>query len=110
MPAGGEARARAFYTDILGIPERPKPAHLATRGGAWFEAGELRVHLGVEADFRAARKAHPAFVVSGLEALLAACRRGGYEVAADEPLAGCDRAYVHDPFGNRIELMEPLDT
>lgn len=110
MPPGGEARARAFYGDILGIPEKPKPPNLAKRGGAWFEAGELRVHLGVEEDFRAARKAHPAFVVSDLEDLLGACRRGGYEVIDDQPLAGCNRAYVYDPFGNRIELLEPLDT
>src|SRR5262249_48480789 len=62
MPAGGEELARAFYRDALGIPETPKPAHLAKRGGCWFERGELKIHLGVEADFRAARKAHPALL------------------------------------------------
>ena len=72
MPPGGEAAARAFYAGILGIPERAKPPHLARRGGCWFERGALKVHLGVEADFRPARKAHPAFIVRDLAALVAA--------------------------------------
>jgi len=107
MPPGGEARAREFYEGVLGLPEQRKPAHLAARGGCWFERGALKVHLGVDRDFRPAQKAHPAFLVSGLAELVAACRAGGYRVVDDEPLAGFDRAYVSDPFGNRIELLEP---
>lgn len=107
MPAGGEDRARAFYRDVLGIPETPKPPHLAKRGGCWFERGPLKIHLGVEADFRPARKAHPAFIVEDLDALAASLRAHGYELREDEPLEGYDRIYVDDPFGNRIELMEP---
>jgi hypothetical protein len=71
MPAGREAEARAFYAGLLGIPERPKLVNLAKRGGCWFEHGSLKVHLGVEADFRAARKAHPAFIVEDLASLMA---------------------------------------
>ena len=108
MPPGGEAAARAFYADILGIPERAKPPHLARRGGCWFERGALKVHLGVEADFRPARKAHPAFVVRDLAALAAALRAAGHAPREDEPLAGYDRVYVDDPFGNRLELLEPV--
>ena len=107
MPPGGEARARAFYATLLGIPEVPKPAHLAVRGGCWFERGTVRVHLGVEADFRPARKAHPAFIVDDLEALIATLRAAGHVARAGEPLAGYRRVDVDDPFGNRIELMEP---
>ncbi|MCC4596058.1 VOC family protein [Xanthomonas campestris pv. phormiicola] len=107
MPAGGEAAARAFYAGALGIPEVPKPAHLAARGGCWFERGALKVHLGVEQDFRPARKAHPAFIVTGLADLVQALTAGGYRVAEDQPLDGYERRYVEDPFGNRIELMEP---
>ncbi|MEJ7722438.1 MAG: GntR family transcriptional regulator [Ilumatobacteraceae bacterium] len=66
MPVGGEADARRFYTDVLGLAEVPKPAALAARGGCWFESGEVRVHLGVEDDFHPARKAHPALVVRDL--------------------------------------------
>jgi catechol 2,3-dioxygenase-like lactoylglutathione lyase family enzyme len=106
MPPGREAEARAFSEATLGIPERQKPAHLANRGGCWFERGTLKVHLGVEADFRAARKAHPAFIVENLPTLTAALRRAGYRTWNDEPLEGYDRIYVDDPFGNRIELME----
>ncbi len=109
MPGGAEDAARRFYADILGIPEVGKPAHLAERGGCWFERGALRVHLGVEQDFRPAKKAHPAFTVTGLSALIARLEGAGFEVVEDEPLAGYDRCYVADPFGNRIELMEPSD-
>jgi len=108
MPPGREAEARAFYGATLGIPERPKPPHLAKRGGCWFEQGALRLHLGVDADFRPARKAHPALIVENLPALIIVLRDAGYRIASDEPLAGYHRIFVDDPFGNRIELMEPL--
>lgn len=107
MPSGMENEARAFYRDLLGIPEVPKPPHLAKRGGAWFERGALKIHLGVEADFRPARKAHPALLVDDLDALVARLKASGVKVIDDEPLEGYARVYVADPFGNRIELMEP---
>jgi catechol 2,3-dioxygenase-like lactoylglutathione lyase family enzyme len=107
MPAGGEDRATQFYEGLLGIPRIAKPAHLAQRGGCWFEHGPLKVHLGVEGDFRAATKAHPAFLVTELPALVDTLRAAGVKVVDDEPLDGYDRVYVYDPFGNRIELMEP---
>lgn len=106
MPPGGEDSARAFYAGILGLQEVSKPPVLAARGGAWFQAGDLKLHLGVEADFRPARKAHPAFLVRGLETLARRCQEAGYEVRADVPLPGTRRVHVFDPFGNRIELME----
>jgi len=108
MPPGGEAAARQFYGDLLGIPEVEKPPHLAIRGGCWFERGALKVHLGVEPDFRPARKAHPAFTVSGLLQLPERLQAAGYTVTEDAPLIDYGRRYVSDPFGNRIELMEPL--
>jgi catechol 2,3-dioxygenase-like lactoylglutathione lyase family enzyme len=108
MPAGEEASAAAFYEGVLGIPQVPKPPHLAARGGCWFEQPGLKIHLGVEADFRPARKAHPALLVSGLAELVDRLLVAGVTVASDEPLEGYDRVYVDDPFGNRIELMEPL--
>ncbi len=107
MPSGREGEARAFYQGVLGIGEVSKPAHLAARGGCWFEEGALKVHLGVEKDFRPAQKAHPAFIIDDLRTLVVRLKQGGYHVAEDQPLAGYDRMYVDDPFGNRIELMEP---
>jgi catechol 2,3-dioxygenase-like lactoylglutathione lyase family enzyme len=74
----------------------------------WFEDGALKIHLGVEKDFRPAKKAHPALLVEGLSELVERLRAAGYEVLSDEPLAGYERVYVSDPFGNRIELMEPV--
>jgi len=107
MPPGGEALARAFYHGALGIPEIPKPPHLATRGGCWFEREELKIHVGVEAEFRPARKAHPGLLVADLPALKSRLNSLGYVPREDEPLEGYLRIYVDDPFGNRIELMEP---
>ena len=107
MPAGREAEARAFYQGALGILEVPKPMLLAARGGCWFENTQVKVHLGVDADFIPARKAHPAFIVDDLRGLVAGLQRAGYHVVEDQPLEGYERRYVDDPFGNRIELMEP---
>ncbi|WP_426571864.1 VOC family protein [Aquihabitans sp. McL0605] len=108
MPAGREDEAVAFYAGVLEIPHVAKPPHLAVRGGCWFERGDLKVHLGVDPDFRPATKAHPAFLVDSVRGLAAAVLAAGLKVIDDEPLEGYDRVYVLDPFGNRIELMEPL--
>ena len=107
MPAGGEDKARAFYCGVLGLVEVAKPQHLAARGGCWFESESVKIHLGVDRGFRPATKAHPALRVSGLAELLERCREGGYRVVDDEPLEDCRRAYLADPFGNRIEVLEP---
>ena len=107
MPPGREEDARKFYGVLLGIPEKAKPAQLARRGGCWFESGALKVHLGVEANFQPARKAHPAFIVEDLAALEAVLRAAGVAVKGDEPLEGYYRIFVDDPFGNRLEFMEP---
>jgi catechol 2,3-dioxygenase-like lactoylglutathione lyase family enzyme len=108
MPAGAEDRARAFYVGILGLAEVPKPPALAVRGGCWFEHGSVKVHLGVEADFRPARKAHPAFVVDDLDALLERCRAVGSTIVPAEDIAGTRRFHVDDPFGNRLELISSV--
>ncbi len=106
MPAGGESAARAFYGTALGFVTVPKPEPMAARGGCWFVAGAAVVHLGVDPDFRPAKKAHPALVVRHLAALEESLRANGIEVRANPdrlPGAGC---YVEDPFGNRIELID----
>lgn len=108
MPQGQEEAARHFYGRLLGLAEMEKPDNLKKRGGCWFEKGGIKVHLGVEQDFRPARKAHPAFLVEDLAALVARLEQAGVTARRDEPLPGYDRVYVDDPFGNRIELMEKL--
>lgn len=107
MPAGREDEAREFYGALLGIPETAKPPELAKRGGVWFESGEVKLHLGVDAEFRPARKAHPGLLIDGLPELVSRLRAAGYVVSDDESLPGYSRVYVHDPFGNRLELLEP---
>jgi catechol 2,3-dioxygenase-like lactoylglutathione lyase family enzyme len=106
MPSGGEDLARGFYRDLLGIPQIAKPPHLAKRGGCWFERGNLKLHLGVETDFRPARKAHVVLLVEDLGSLRQKLAAAGCAARDDEPLAGYHRIYVDDPFGNRLELME----
>lgn len=109
MPRGREEAATAFYQDLLGIPRVPKPLHLDLRGGCWFESEATRIHLGVEDDFSPARKAHPALLASDLAALRRRLEGAGVEVVDDQPLPGYDRFYAYDPFGNRLELLAPLD-
>ena len=109
-PPGCEPAARAFYGELLGLSEVPKPDALRARGGVWFAAGDQQLHVGVEADFRPARKAHPALLVRDLPALVAQLAAAGVELVDDEPLPGYDRVYAYDPFGNRLELLEPIPT
>src|SRR3546814_11731759 len=108
MPPTGEPDAVRFYEGLLGIPQVSKPAHIATRGGCWFERGELKVHLGVDADFRPARKGHPAFVIAGLGELLITLRAAGVRVVDDEPPEGYDRPYTEAHFGHRNKRREHL--
>lgn len=109
MPAGQEPAARAFYEGLLGLTETTKPPNLAGRGGCWFESGGVKVHLGVDANFLPAKKAHPGFVVDDLSDLCANLENAGFPTVSDQPLEGYLRKYVNDPFGNRIELMQNLD-
>lgn len=106
MPAGGEDAARAFYRDILGLAEVPKPEALAGRGGVWFALDGAALHLGVEDPFRPARKAHPGLLVTALDELRRRLERAGVATRADVPIDGLERIHVDDPFGNRLELLE----
>lgn len=108
MPPGEEAAATEFYEGLVGIPRVAKPSHLEARGGCWFESENVRIHLGVESDFRPARKAHPALLVDDIDSLRNRLTDAGVSIVDDEPLPGFDRFYVCDPFGNRIEFLSPL--
>lgn len=105
MPAGGEDQARAFYGGVLGLRELPKPPVLAARGGCWFAHGAVQIHLGIEADFRPARKAHPALLTDDLAGLVERLEAAGHPVRDGEVVDGRAQHFVDDPFGNRIELV-----
>ena len=105
MPAGQEDRAREFYAGLLGMKEISKPKELAKRGGCWFESGSVQVHLGVEEDFRPARKAHPALRCADYSEMIASLRGAGVTVEEPNDIPGLRRCHIHDPFGNRIELV-----
>lgn len=107
MPAGGEQSARRFYGEVLGLSEIRKPPNLAARGGAWFQCGSLQLHLGVESEFRPAKRAHPGLLVANLAETVEALKAAGFIVKYDsEAIRGFDRAFTEDPFGNRIELLQ----
>jgi catechol 2,3-dioxygenase-like lactoylglutathione lyase family enzyme len=107
MPRGEEAAARAFFAGVLGMAEIAKPPALAARGGAWFRAGGVELHLGVEDDFQPARKAHPGILVTDLGDVVARLARAGQDAVWDAEFPGFRRVYAHDPFGNRLEFLQP---
>ena len=107
VPAGVEDALRAFYGGVLGMAEVAKPPALAARGGVWFRSGSAELHLGVEADFRPARKAHPGLLVADLDALVERLAAAGHAVRRDDLFPGHRRCYVDDPCGNRLELLQP---
>ncbi len=105
MPAGEEPRAAAFYRDALGLAEVEKPASLKANGGIWFGNEGVNIHLGIDPEFRAARKAHPALRVHDLDGLARRLKTAGFTVIWDDRLPGTKRFYSDDPYGNRIEFM-----
>jgi catechol 2,3-dioxygenase-like lactoylglutathione lyase family enzyme len=107
MPPDEEEDAVRFYGTVLGLAQVEKPPELAPRGGVWFRSAHLEVHLGIEEPFTPARKAHPAFLVQDLAKLRERIEAAGYRVTDDVPLEGFHRCHVRDPFGNRLELVEP---
>ena len=111
IPVGAEDRARAFYRDLLGLPELPKPAAMAVRGGCWFACGAHQIHVGVEQDFRPAKKAHPALLLRDADALdaleIKLNAAGVVTKRSDDGPAGVARFFADDPFGNRLELVAP---
>jgi catechol 2,3-dioxygenase-like lactoylglutathione lyase family enzyme len=108
MPKGGEDKARRFYAGVLRLEEVPKPPDLAARGGVWFKSGALQLHLGIDPDFRPARKAHPALLVRDIAGFRSRAAAQGCRIVDDDPLPGYARIFLDDPFGNRLELMEKL--
>ena len=106
-PPGSEDRLRAYYAGILGMTEIPKPPVLAARGGCWFQAGVVQLHLGIEKDFRPAKKAHPGLRVTGIKAYATHLAAHGAPVTWDGDLPGHRRFYSEDPVGNRLEFLEP---
>ncbi|MFI8948339.1 glyoxalase [Streptomyces sp. NPDC053750] len=107
-PPGSEGALRAYYVDVLGMTEIPKPPALAARGGCWFQAGTVQLHLGIEGDFRPAKKAHPGLRTTGIEAYAARLAARGAPVTWDDALPGHKRFYSEDPVGNRLEFLEPV--
>lgn len=105
MPVGEEEAARRFYSGLLGMREIAKPPDLAKRGGCWFESGAVQIHLGVEKDFRPAKKAHPAFKCADYDGLVSTLRSAGIQVNEAVDIPGVRRSHIDDPFGNRIELI-----
>jgi catechol 2,3-dioxygenase-like lactoylglutathione lyase family enzyme len=109
MPVGGEEDARLFYGDVLGFEEVEKPAPMRGSGGVWFRSGCVELHLGAEAGFRPARKAHPGLRVDDIDELASRLSAAGLMLEWDERYTGVRRFYVADPFGNRVEILQPAE-
>jgi catechol 2,3-dioxygenase-like lactoylglutathione lyase family enzyme len=107
LPPGDEEVCRRFYVDILGMTEIQKPPVLAARGGLWLRSDNLEIHLGVEEDFRAARKAHPGILVADIDALAERLTRLGVEISWDDNFPGHRRFYAIDCHENRLEFLSP---
>jgi len=109
-PEGCEAQAREFFGGLIGLLELSKPAELRDRGGVWFAVGTQQLHVGVQAPFAPARKAHPALRVAPgrLDPLAERLSAGGAQVTWDDSLAGVRRFFTEDPWGNRIEFLAGL--
>ncbi len=105
MPAAKEDAARAFYVGLLGMLEVEKPVALIKRGGCWFSSGGVQIHLGVESDFRPAKKAHPALRCHDYDGILGRLRKAGIEIVESLDIPGVKRCHISDPFGNRVELI-----
>jgi catechol 2,3-dioxygenase-like lactoylglutathione lyase family enzyme len=105
-PEGCESAARNFYGGLLGMREIEKPESLRARGGCWFECGPQQLHVGVEKDFRPAKKAHPAFAATNLDDLRQALLARGVKVTEDTTIPGVRRFHTEDPWGNRLEFLE----
>jgi catechol 2,3-dioxygenase-like lactoylglutathione lyase family enzyme len=106
-PAGTEDASRAFYGGVLGLAEIDKPPALAAKGGCWFRGHGIELHLGVDTDFRPARKAHPALLVTRIDDWAARLAAAGYPVSFDDEFPSMRRFYASDPHGNRLEFLEP---
>lgn len=106
IPPGGEDACRPFYVDVLGMTELVKPPQLTARGGLWVRADGVEIHLGVEQEFRPARKAHPGIRVVGLPAPESRLKAAGIPVEWDGNFPGHRRFYASDPHGNRLEFIE----
>lgn len=108
IPPGREQQARDFYGGVLGMTELEKPPLLAARGGCWFRAGGWELHLGVEAPFTPARKAHPGVLVQGIDDVGERLEAAGVAVEWDDAFPGHRRFYASDPYGNRLEFLQPF--
>ena len=109
MPPGGEKKAREFYGRILNLHEIKKPAQLQAKGGCWFVGDGLELHLGVQANFVPASKAHPGLRVADLDAARDHLQDAGIPITDDSSGVAVRRFYVNDPFGNRLEFMQEGD-
>jgi catechol 2,3-dioxygenase-like lactoylglutathione lyase family enzyme len=109
-PPGCEAEARRFFGELLGLAELPKPAALAVRGGLWFQCGAQQIHVGIEEEFRPAKKAHPALRLqdeTSLEVLKSRLGAGGIATRDDDEIDDATRFFADDPWGNRLEFVAP---
>jgi catechol 2,3-dioxygenase-like lactoylglutathione lyase family enzyme len=110
FPEGEDGTIRRFYGEVLGVPEMPVPAEVAHLGWVWFATTDPGVELhfiphAVAPDPR--RVHHFCLQVDDLAAVRARLEAAGSEVRdAGSRIEGRERAFVRDPVGNLVELVE----
>lgn len=109
-PPGSESAARAFWCGTLGFDEINKPPALVDRGGCWFRGHGIEVHIGIDGEFRPAARAHPGLLVRDVDAWASRLADAGHGVEWDGGFPGMRRFYTADPFGNRLEFLEPVES
>lgn len=105
VPVGRDADCRAFYVDVLGLTEVPRPVTGAARSILWVRAGRQEIHFRPDPDFVAARLAHPGLLVEDLDVLVQRIEAAGFVVDREQSI-GPGRFHTRDPFGNRLEFIQ----
>lgn len=110
VPKGAESEARNFYCGLLGLAEVEKPEGLRARGGFWLDLGNAQLHVGTESGAeRRSTRAHVGYEVDDLAGFRARLAKHGIAFEDGVPIPGVERAYLTDPFGNTIELVQVAD-
>ena len=109
IPKGSEKTARQFYTGLLQLEEIEKPYSLKGRGGFWLKVAGIEIHIGTE-EITGKSKRHPAFEVENVDVVKSFLKKNGVETKDEIPIPGVSRFSLFDPFGNRIEFLERVDS
>ncbi|ASU31934.1 VOC family protein [Mucilaginibacter xinganensis] len=100
--------ALIFYTEIVGLRKIARPDHLFTTPGYWFDIGDIQLHVGVE-PLKPVSVRHIAFEIKNMDNALKHIKAHNVEILEEPVIPGRKRFAFHDPFGNRMELLQIVE-